>query len=710
MEKPVKKRRDKKSLIFGFLLAVLVIGLFESASAVPQIETVLGNVSDGKDLTITGSSFETKETAEPFRASYMHPDEEMNFQETGEINESYWSNAGVYLTNNFTRLNNRDYINLKYCSVDDTKLRTYNLPMNGIHYFSWYDYMDPEVDWTNMETGAVATKYVYFNAGGHPHDTISIMQDGRIFGGMYVGGETREEQDENLILPFGGGYYGRPGSWVANYELPLGQWNFFEVFYNMSSAPEVYDGWMELRINNQRIWRANNVNTYDDGYTNEPGFEDIALGGNYGWYGENQIYERYYGEVYYDDTFSRVVLGDNPIYENCNHLELQVPYSWDDNSIDFRFNQGSFNGGEQTYLFVIDSENNPSEGYPITIGEKAINEKNYSGRICFEDFENISEGPLPENNPTYEIDYAARPFWGTAISGEQGGIWSGFGNPGKAAVAHVGPYTDGRSYSEPKFRWDNRLNGSQTVYMKFNIRIDENLGTSNANREIYNFKLFLVTDNQDASSGTFSEGIGRIQMNFEPSDDAYSMYSPCAGDDSFDASEYYFYNANTKLNNSLMDNQWHTLEVFIDIGNHVSEDHNSDSDIWDDPDNNGIVSVWQDGYLILNDTNVPIRCSENYFTEINSMAFIRHAKALGAPVDGMNGHIYFDNLEVWDRMPPFSDEDNQSNQTQYHPADTNPPNGVISFTEIEAYMNRWLNGEITIDELLSGINEWRGFN
>jgi len=51
------------------------------------------------------------------------------------------------------------------------------------------------------------------------------------------------------------------------------------------------------------------------------------------------------------------------------------------------------------------------------------------------------------------------------------------------------------------------------------------------------------------------------------------------------------------------------------------------------------------------------------------------------------------------------------NQTQtYHPADINPQNGVISFIEIEAYMNRWLNGEITINQLLDGINEWRDFD
>ena len=51
------------------------------------------------------------------------------------------------------------------------------------------------------------------------------------------------------------------------------------------------------------------------------------------------------------------------------------------------------------------------------------------------------------------------------------------------------------------------------------------------------------------------------------------------------------------------------------------------------------------------------------------------------------------------------------NQTQtqdcIHEAEIEPCDGVVSFSEIENYMNRWLNGEITIDQLLDGINKWK---
>ena len=45
-----------------------------------------------------------------------------------------------------------------------------------------------------------------------------------------------------------------------------------------------------------------------------------------------------------------------------------------------------------------------------------------------------------------------------------------------------------------------------------------------------------------------------------------------------------------------------------------------------------------------------------------------------------------------------------------HDADIPPCDGVVSFIEIQDYLDRWLNGEITINQLLNGINEWRGLN
>ena len=125
-------------------------------------------------------------------------------------------------------------------------------------------------------------------------------------------------------------------------------------------------------------------------------------------------------------------------------------------------------------------------------------------RICKEDWESTSTGILPEINPADEISRAARPFWGTDL-GDVGGVYEDIGNPGKAAKAHIGPYTDGSSYSEPKFRFDNRFSNSKEVYVKFDIRVDSSLGTSNETMEINDFKIIRITDYSDAGAASSDE-------------------------------------------------------------------------------------------------------------------------------------------------------------------------------------------------------------
>lgn len=275
----------------------------------------------------------------------------------------------------------------------------------------------------------------------------------------------------------------------------------------------------------------------------------------------------------------------------------------------------------------------------ILIGDPAI----AANLVCQEDWESTSVGPLSEIDPADDISECARPFWGTDLS-DTGGVYDSVGNPDKAAVAHIGPYTNDTSYSEPKFRFDNMFSGSYEIYLKFDLRINSDLGTSNATREIYNFKIIRITDYSDAGAASSDEW--HPQINFQPSSSAYSLYTWTQGAAN---SEYYFNRATTKQENHLMDNDWHTIEIYMHIGSEVVTDK-------DDPDCDGIVRIWEDDVLILEDTSVPFRSLSGEGQGINSMAFIRHAKALGAPVGDMDGHLYFDNIEVWDGMPDYSSD------------------------------------------------------
>ncbi|NTW27419.1 MAG: hypothetical protein HGA36_03775 [Candidatus Moranbacteria bacterium] len=72
--------------------------------------------------------------------------------------------------------------------------------------------------------------------------------------------------------------------------------------------------------------------------------------------------------LYIDNSFARVEIGDNAVYENCTHREIQPTTTWDasGNIILANINKGSFADGAGAYLFVIDEDGTPSAGFPIT--------------------------------------------------------------------------------------------------------------------------------------------------------------------------------------------------------------------------------------------------------------------------------------------------------------------------------------------------------
>jgi len=79
-------------------------------------------------------------------------------------------------------------------------------------------------------------------------------------------------------------------------------------------------------------------------------------------------------KFYFDDIFiqtgsqARVEIGDNAVFANCTHIEIQPALTWSDTGITGTFNQGSFETGDTVYFFVIDENGVPSDGYAVVIG------------------------------------------------------------------------------------------------------------------------------------------------------------------------------------------------------------------------------------------------------------------------------------------------------------------------------------------------------
>lgn len=76
----------------------------------------------------------------------------------------------------------------------------------------------------------------------------------------------------------------------------------------------------------------------------------------------------YLSDAYAAPTLSRVEIGNNAVYGNCTHREVQVPTAWSDTSITVTPQFGSFAEDSSVYMFVVDADGNVSSGYgPIVI-------------------------------------------------------------------------------------------------------------------------------------------------------------------------------------------------------------------------------------------------------------------------------------------------------------------------------------------------------
>jgi len=96
----------------------------------------------------------------------------------------------------------------------------------------------------------------------------------------------------------------------------------------------------------------------------------ISIGGFVRWPRENNTGNyRYWAGIYADNTFSRVILGNNPTWENSTIREPQPPIEWSNNSIKCQVNLGALPDSDEVYLYVFDRFNNYNKnGFQINLG------------------------------------------------------------------------------------------------------------------------------------------------------------------------------------------------------------------------------------------------------------------------------------------------------------------------------------------------------
>ena len=139
-------------------------------------------------------------------------------------------------------------------------------------------------------------------------------------------------------------------------------WHRFEIILKQSGI-NVADGRVTIRIDGTTVYDRNPVVTREQAghYWNL-----ITMLGGMANFSKPQA--TWIDDAYLNNTWARIEIGDNAVYANAKHREILPATSWSSNSITAIFNQGSFGAGQTVYLFVVDSTDTPSPGYPITIG------------------------------------------------------------------------------------------------------------------------------------------------------------------------------------------------------------------------------------------------------------------------------------------------------------------------------------------------------
>lgn len=85
----------------------------------------------------------------------------------------------------------------------------------------------------------------------------------------------------------------------------------------------------------------------------------------------------YWDDLYIDNSWARIEIGDNADYDSCTHREMQIPTSWAPYQVSFTVNQGSFSDGDAVYIFVVGEDGTATDGYPTTFASAGSTTRYY---------------------------------------------------------------------------------------------------------------------------------------------------------------------------------------------------------------------------------------------------------------------------------------------------------------------------------------------
>lgn len=337
----------KKLLILITLFLLYSVNCFSA----PLVSNTSGSISHNQIVTINGSGFGTKSPVAPLLYDSVDGMYETISQNavvpTGGSNP--WnSSGGSDMYNPTFNLNNPRGKNIAKYNNSLSPSSAKNAVLGGKVweecagkklYISYWMY-----PYTSVDSPSYSNKLMRLtNDGGYALGDKSTVVWG--YNGQQIIAHSIVENYVGVVwLDYG----------------DVGAWNRLEVVVDNSTNPKpTVAGYTN--------------NTFRGSFTSSASISDIkgiyTIGADWSNDQNNPVPTIDWGEIYVDNTTARVEICNNSTKATSTHCEIQIPQNvWSTSQIEIKLNQGSFADGASAYLYVVDSNNEISNGIPITFG------------------------------------------------------------------------------------------------------------------------------------------------------------------------------------------------------------------------------------------------------------------------------------------------------------------------------------------------------
>jgi len=355
-------------MLFVRLIVALGVLLCFQNTFGQSISSVVGTISHDRSIVISGSSFGPKSSSAPVVWDNL---EDGTCNTTAAIGT--WTTVeDLTISSDNLRGVSSYNAHANMCGTCGNNNAYFTGGSNSaVWYVSYWLYLSSNWNWGTTDSGGgdgslSNVKYIRFwDTGSNTANTVSAVHP-------YNSGTstiTITEQCDGSNP----GYW----SWGAN-AITLGAWHHLQFEFSHNSSPGAADGVYRQWFDGVLVKDESDLVTRCTGNTNYG--RPFIVGFYNSWTDSGSDADDFYiDDVYIDNTWARIEIGNEATYSSCTHREIQVPSAWSDSSITIKLNRGSFGETETAYLFIIDSSGNASSGYQITFGDTYGSTQNVIG-------------------------------------------------------------------------------------------------------------------------------------------------------------------------------------------------------------------------------------------------------------------------------------------------------------------------------------------